>query len=62
MDSSRRSGNFRGVKIALIIYQTLALIGAVILLITSIIAIGNVNIAYRGNESKLSFIICLFYN
>jgi hypothetical protein len=43
MDSGRRSGNFRGVKIALIVFQSLAIIGAVVLAIVSIIGIGVVN-------------------
>jgi hypothetical protein len=43
MDSGRRSGNFRGVKIALIVFQSLAIIGAVALTILGIIGIGVVN-------------------
>jgi glucan phosphoethanolaminetransferase (alkaline phosphatase superfamily) len=43
MDSGRRSGNFRGVKITLIVFQTLAIIGAVALTIVDVIAIGVVN-------------------
>jgi hypothetical protein len=43
MDSGRRSGNFRGVKIALILFQSLAMIGTIALTILSIIGIGLVN-------------------
>ncbi len=49
MDSGRRSGNFRGVKIALIIFQSIAIVGAVALTILSIIGIGLVN----SNPEKL---------
>jgi hypothetical protein len=47
MDSGRRSGNFRGVKIALIILQSLAIIGTIVLTIVSINDVGLVN-----NESE----------
>jgi hypothetical protein len=43
MDSGRRSGNFRGVKITLIVFQSLALIGAIALTILSIVSVGLVN-------------------
>jgi hypothetical protein len=43
MDIGRRSSDFRGVKMALIVFQTLAIIGAVALTILSIIAIGLVD-------------------
>jgi hypothetical protein len=43
MDSGRRSSNFRGVKIALIVLQSLAIIVAVALAIVSIIGIGWVS-------------------
>jgi hypothetical protein len=43
MNSGRKSGIFRGVKITLIVFQTLAIIGAVILTVLSIIGIGLVD-------------------
>jgi hypothetical protein len=39
MDSGRRSGNFRGVKITLIVFQSIAIIGAIAITIMSIICI-----------------------
>jgi hypothetical protein len=50
MHSGRRSGTFRGVKIALITLQSLAIIGAIVLTIMSTISKALVN----ANSGEIS--------
>jgi hypothetical protein len=53
MDSGQRSGYFRGVKIALIVFQSIGIIGAIALTILNIMWMSGVN-SSSAHGSSLS--------